>query len=282
MLAYAEKQNGSMNQLQFETHCIACGAQFEKPISQRVGVLCQSCGSQGLFRKRIIITGITRMNHGHVCVSGIDPDTMRFVRPVFASGLNRNFIMEGASQVVRHFNLVEMEFRKYMPSPEFHTEDWLLNENFAPRFIRQLTNDEVSKLLARTSIIDLNMAFVPRNRSLFNVKAKRILNIWHEQYEKFKVRLSFEDQVGNLHNRVPVTDLLTLSFVKHQLSQGNTLYARELIQEFNKNPNRYVRIGLTRQWQGKYWKQVTALITIPDLFGGHGFAHFEQKNGGHA
>lgn len=280
MLAYAEKQTGPMNQI--ETHCVACGTPLESPVQITVGVLCRSCGSQGLFRKRIIITGITRMNRGHVCVSGIDPDTMRFVRPVFASGLDRDFIMEGTTQVIRHFNLVEMEFRKYMPSPEYHTEDWLLNENFAPCFIRQLTAGEVSRLLARTSVNDLSLAFAPKNRSLFNVKARRILNIWHEQYEKFKVRLSFEDAAGNLYDRVPVSDLLTLNFVKYQLSRGNTHYAGDLIPRFNSNPDKYVRIGLTRQWQGRYWKQVTALITVPDLFGGNGFAHYEQKMGGRA
>jgi len=280
MLANNQVVNNRMNSIQFETHCVACGTKFERPIRQQVGALCRSCGSQGLFRKRIIITGITRMNHGHVCVSGIDPDTMRFVRPVFSSGLDRGFIMEGTSQVVRHFNLVEMEFRKYLPSPDYHTEDWLLNESYAPRFVRRLTNNEVSSLLAQTSVDDLNMAFRPRNKSLFNVKAKRILHIWHEQYDKFTVRLCFEDQAGNRYDRVPVTDLLTLSFVRYQLSQGNVHYGRELMYRFNNNADRYVRIGLTRKWQGKFWKQVTALITVPDLFGGRGFAYFEQKIGG--
>jgi len=52
------------------------------------------------------------MNHGNVCVSGIDPDTWKFVRPIFPSRLNREFVMEGTSQVVRHFNVVEMELKK--------------------------------------------------------------------------------------------------------------------------------------------------------------------------
>ena len=219
------------------------------------------------------------MNGGHICVSGIDVDTLRFVRPVFASGLDRSFVMEQKSQLVRHFNLVEMEFKKYIPSDEYHTEDWLLNESFAPRFVRRLTSDEVSRILDQTSVSNLRLAFEPKNRSLFNVKAKRILSIWHEQYEKFKVRLTFEDAAGNIYNRIPVTDLLTLSFVKYQISRGNSRYANELISIFNRCPDRYVRIGLTRPWLGKYWTQVTALITVPDLFGGSCFFDFEQKMG---
>ncbi|PIX36094.1 MAG: hypothetical protein COZ59_02935 [Bacteroidetes bacterium CG_4_8_14_3_um_filter_31_14] len=81
-------------------------------IISNTGQLCRDCASQGLFRKKIIITGITRMNHGNVCVSGIDPDTWKFVRPIFPSRLNREFVMEGTSQVVRHFNVVEMELKK--------------------------------------------------------------------------------------------------------------------------------------------------------------------------
>ena len=48
---------------------------------------------------------------------------------------------------------------------------------------------------------------------------------------------------------------------------------------FNSNPHRYIRIGLTRQFQGQYWKQVTAVITIPDLFNGRSFSFYENQIG---
>jgi len=221
------------------------------------------------------------MGGGHICVSGIDTLTKRFVRPVFAYGLDRDFAMEGSSQVVRHFNLVEMEFRQYRPYPEFHTEDWVINENFAPRFIRHLSDDEVTSIVAEMSVENLSAALEPKNRSLFIVRAQQLVDIWHEQYETFKVRATFIDQSNNRFDRVPVTDLLILAYVRYQVSRGYDNYASDIVNYFNRNPHRYVRIGLTRQWHGQHWKQVTALITVPDLFGGNTFSYFEGKIGEH-
>lgn len=263
-----------------QTKCIACGTVLPVPMVSNTGQLCNTCRNQGLFRKKIIITGITRMNSGNICVSGIDPQTWTFVRPVFPTGLDRDFLMHGTTQVVNHFNLVEIEFKRYTPDKTFHTEDWIINENFAPRFIRHLNNQEILLVVGRMSINNLNNAIERQDKSLFIVRAKSIGRIWHEQYEKFKVRINFVDWDGNLYQRIPVTDLLTLAFVRYQLSIKNINYSAQIIKCFNNNPNRYVRIGLTREWQGQHWKQVTALITIPDLYDGHSFSYFENQLGG--
>lgn len=263
-----------------QTHCIACGQQLQAPIISNAGQLCNTCAGQGLFRKRIIITGITRMNHGNICVSGIDPQTWRFVRPLFQTGLNRDFTTEGTTQVINHFNLVEIEFRRYRPEQIFHTEDWIINENFAPRFIRHLTNQEIIQVLNRMSVTNLNEALQPQDKSLFIVKAQRITRVWDEHYERFKVRMNFIDHAGNEFTRIPVTDLLTLAFVRYQISRGNNNYSNEIMNAFNNNPYRYIRIGLTRLFQGQHWKQVTALITIPDMFDGRSFSYYESQIGG--
>ena len=46
------------------------------------------------------------MNRGHICVSGIDPDTWKFVRPVFSSGLQRNFVVNGFTGLPVNFDSV--------------------------------------------------------------------------------------------------------------------------------------------------------------------------------
>ncbi len=175
--------------------------------------------------------------------------------------------------------MVEVEFKRYRPDEAFHTEDWIINENFAPRFVRHLSNEEILTVMNRMAVGNLNNAMDRQDKSLFVVKAKSIGRIWHEQYEKFKVRLNFVDWDGNLYERVPVTDLLTLAFVRYQISIGNMNYSQQIVRNFNSSPNRFVRIGLTREWQGKHWKQVTALITVPDLFDGNSFSHYESKLG---
>jgi hypothetical protein len=264
-----------------QTNCIACGTSLPVPIISIEGQLCNTCRNQGLFRKQIIITGITRMHSGYICVSGIDPTTWNFIRPVFPSGLERDFLMEGRTQVINHFNLIEIEFKDYRPCHIYHTEDWIINENFAPKLIRHLTNQEIINVVNRMSVTNLNVAIGMQNKSLFIIKVRSIGRIWHEQWESFKVRMDFIDWDGNLYSRIPVTDLLTLAFVRYQINSGNDNYSNQIIKNFNNNTNRYIRIGLTREWQGQYWKQVTALITIPDLFDGKSFSFYENQIGGH-
>jgi len=187
--------------------------------------------------------------------------------------------MEGSTQIINHFNLVEMEFKYYQPGYVYHTEDWIINENFAPKFIRRLYDQEIVNVLNIMAISDLNQAIQLQNQSLFVVKTRQILDLWDEiSYGRFKVRITFVDNAGTVHQRIPVTDLLTLAFIKYQKSK-NGIYAPGLINYFNRNPYRYIRIGLTRQFRGKYWKQVTALITIPDLFNRYTFSFYENQIG---
>ncbi len=262
-----------------QTNCIACGVNLSVTIYSNAGVLCTTCAGQGIFRKQIIITGITRMNYGNICVSGIDPQTWKFVRPIFQSGLQRDFTLENNTQVISHFNLVEIEFRHYRPGHVYHTEDWVINGGFAPRFVRHLTDQEILQVLNKMAVSNLDLAMQPQDKSLFIVKTRQIIKMWHENFEKFKVRITFIDDYGNLHYKVPVTDMLTLAFVQYQLSKKNHDYATEFIKAFNANPRRYIRIGLTREFNGRHWKQVTAIITIPDIFNGRSFSYYENQIG---
>ena len=267
----------------YQLSCVACGNTFDQRVLSNAGILCKSCASQGLFRKRLIITGITRMNKGHVCVSGIDYKTGRFVRPVYQYGLDRDFVMQGTSQVVRHFNIVDFEFKAYRPSNEFHTEDWIISERFAPKYVGHAKDETVIKVLQKWSISNLSEAIDRKNKSLFIVKASKIDRIWDEfTYDKFKVRMNFTDAAGNQYERIPVTDLLVLSFIRYHKNRGNHQYGAQMMQKFNSNPFRFIRIGLTREFQGQHWKQVTALMTVPDMFDGASFADYERKIGGQA
>jgi len=264
----------------YQKNCVACNTAFRFDIQSNIGILCNACSRQGLFRKKLIITGITRMDHGNVCVSGIDYDTWRFVRPVYPSMLKRDFIMEGTTQVIRHFNLVEMEFKEYKPSQKYHTEDWLINESFSPKFLGHMKDQDIIKILRYMSVKNLQNEIDSESSSLFIVKVQRITNIWHEHsFGKFKVRVSFIDQSGNLFERVPATDLLILAKVRHMVENGMNNYAQEMMNIFNNNPYKYIRIGLTRMFKGIYWKQVTAMITIPDMFNGDSFSKYEKRLG---
>lgn len=265
----------------WQSNCVACNAQLENPIISNIGILCKVCSRQGLFRKKLIITGITRMRGDRVCVSGIDPETWRFVRPVYPIGgdLTRDFIMIGTRRFVRHFDIVEMEFTKYKPNQIHHTEDWLINEKFAPQYIDHCEEEDIIKILRHQAVSNLEKAISTQDKSLFIVDVKRIIRIWDEHYERFKVRINFEDKSGNLFEKIPATDLLILAKVRWCVESGRTNYAQEMINIFNANPYKYIRISLTRMFKEKYWKQVTGLITVPDLFDGESFADYEKRLG---
>jgi hypothetical protein len=264
-----------------ELFCVACNKKLpdnQYPTWPAVGRLCDSCKAQGLFRKRIIITGITRMRENYICVSGLDPETWRFIRPVFSEGrLAKDFMIDGNSQTFRLFDLVEMEFTKYNPSPIYHTEDWIINRKFAPRFIRHLTNEDIISILNYIAIDNLREAFDKRNKSLFIVKTRNIYEIRHEYYDKFKVRFSFIDWSGNIFERIPVVDLLMLAKAKYMIDQHNTIWKDQIMSLFNNNPYRYLRIGTTREWKGQFWQQVSAIITIPDIFDGEAYIDYAKK-----
>ena len=262
-----------------QSHCICCGLDLAESRISLTGILCAVCGEKQLFRKKLVITGITRMQQGKICVSGIDPLTWKFVRPVCFPGLEKNFLMQGNIQVISHFNLVEMEFVKYRPAAEYHTEDWTLSETFKPRFIRKLREDEILRVLQKVAIGNLQKEIEKKNRSLFVVKAKYILDLWHEQHERFNLKLSFMDDEGQVYIRLPVTDLLLLSYAKFMVNNRRP-YALELMQRFNNSPHRFVRIGLTRPYNGRqYWEQATALFAIPGLFNGQNFMYYEKLMG---
>ncbi len=270
--------------MQWQSNCVACNTKLDNPIISNVGILCRECSRQGLFRKRLIITGITRMKDDRVCVSGIDPETWRFVRPVYPIGgyLTRDFIMIGTRRSVIHFDVVEMEFTNYKPDQIHHTEDWLINERFTPKYIGHYKEENIIKILRYMAVSNLEEAIVAQDSSLFIVDVKRMTRIWHEHYEKFKVRINFEDKSGNLFEGIPATDLLLLAKVRWCVEKKRINYAQEMVRKFNGNQHKYIRISLTRLFRCQYWKQVTGLITVPDFFDGESFADYERRLGGPA
>ena len=218
------------------------------------------------------------MDHGNICLSGLDRQTKRFVRPVFEShGIPKEYAFETKDQIIRHFSVIEFEFKKYNPSDVYHTEDWIVNEHFSPRFKGTLKEEVIVNTLNYKAVNDLEKALDFRNKSLFIVRVQKISKIWHEEYEKFKVRMDFTDASGKNFHRVPVSDLLTLAAVQYYIKQGIKNYSERFCKAFNMRQNKFIRIGMTRLFRGEYWKQVTAVMTIPDLFDGKSFSYFEKK-----
>ncbi|MDP2766358.1 MAG: hypothetical protein Q8O41_02755, partial [Candidatus Methanoperedens sp.] len=97
--------------------------------------------------KRLVITDLSRMKEGRVCIFGFDEDR-RHIRPVIPyTGINESYIFnEEGQRIIKPFAEVEFDFIHTMPEPP-HTEDCAINTNYKPRFIRTLSENESKKFL---------------------------------------------------------------------------------------------------------------------------------------
>jgi hypothetical protein len=98
---------------------------------------------------KIVVNHLTRMSEGHVCVAGIDPDTLRHVRPVLpASSLT-------PAVLARHGGCFDIghviDIGPAMPKPQTpHVEDHLFVPA-AATFVRQAAAGEFWALLQRVA-----------------------------------------------------------------------------------------------------------------------------------
>jgi hypothetical protein len=98
---------------------------------------------------KIVVNHLTRMSEGHICVAGIDPDTLRHVRPVLpAHSLT-------PSVLTRHGGCFDIghvvDIGHTLPKPQTpHVEDHLFVPA-ASKFIRQVAADEFWALLLRVA-----------------------------------------------------------------------------------------------------------------------------------
>jgi hypothetical protein len=89
------------------------------------------------MRKRIFVTGVTRMYEGYVCVSGIDLQTGQFVRPEIhypgRHGIRKEYLYDSTGRlIIKPLVTIELEFVKPDPKSPFHTEDWQINGSVQP------------------------------------------------------------------------------------------------------------------------------------------------------
>lgn len=226
------------------------------------------------FKKKIIITDLTRMKYGKFCIFGIDANG-NHIRPTISipyTGMYEENIRDKAkNHVVKPFSMIEWNFiRPHPVNP--HTEDYLINPCSNPVLVRNLDNEESQYVL--DSILDQNVKsifgtdiidnkFTPKNRgqrSIGTVKPDKILGI-DFRYNKF--RLIFSDSDGEKYN-LPITDFTFLKFLEKSGSNpGN--FNHQLESYFSDNIP-YLRVGLAREFKNNnvHYLLVTGIYSFPD------------------
>jgi len=169
--------------------------------------------------KRLIITDLSRMKEGRICIVGIDRED-NVIRPVIPySGVKEDYILdETGKPIITPFAEIEFKFIRPLPKPP-HTEDWELDMNYRPGLIGRLSEEELRGFMERISDRSVREIFGAvihggrytnpgeGNRSLGAIKAVKVLGVNYSMKEDgtYKYRITFSDMGGDVYN-LPVTD----------------------------------------------------------------------------
>jgi catechol 2,3-dioxygenase-like lactoylglutathione lyase family enzyme len=242
------------------------------------------------MRKQIIITDLTRMQAGRVCVAGYD-ESGQCIRPVLPhTGISESSLLVKGKPVVFPFAVVEYNFLGHKPGPP-HTEDWRYDPA-SVRLVKRADETQTQKALDKSLFPDVAAIFEQPiqhdlgyyvmdgqgPRSLGTVQPRSINKVIHEQRDgKWDYRLEFVDGSGVVY-RLKITDLAFRYYCDAQRKGGrapNDLSA-QLTSTF-RSGNTYLRIGLARGWEKqpeRCYLQITGIHTFPDYLDGKTFADF--------
>lgn len=240
--------------------------------------------------KRIVITDLTRMYHGNVCIAGIDKEHNQ-VRPVLPKkGIREEWCQQDGKPIIFPFSLVEFEFFDPKPQPP-HTEDTEFAEN-SIKFCEDVRN-RANKVLEWSRFNTVEEVFeqpILREpgfyvkdctgpRSLGTIIPKSILDVKYAQdrNQAWDFRLKFEDN-SSTEYRIKITDLTFQYYCRSLLSELKDHHeVAERITNYLTSHETYLRIGLARGWNefpDRCYLQINGIYTFPDMYEGKTFFDF--------
>ncbi len=245
------------------------------------------------MKKRLVITDLTRMQEGRVCVAGYDPG-VQCVRPVLPPpGILEYMLGLPGKPIVFPGAEVELDLGEPTPSPP-HTED----VPFAPHsvtFVRRLPDSAWRDLLQATTRESVEAVFgqpIHREpghyvmdgsgpRSLGTLRPRDVLGGTYESKDgTARYRLGFVDGSGTVY-WLAVTDLAWRYYIDRQGECGRApeQIARDLLGILQER-DVFLRLGLARGWEkhpGLCSVQITGVHTFPDYLKGRTFADFAPR-----
>ena len=225
---------------------------------------------------------MTRMYGGFVCISGIEHESGQFVRPVIhypgRTGIRKEFLFNNGELIIRPLVNVELDFIKAEPKSEYHTEDWEINPDYPPVL------QDIPALHQKKAILDryldnsVNEALAEQDRSLVIVKSRGVPGISISiQEDRLKTHLTFRDSAGEMQRRLPVTDANWLAVTRwlYRKHKGSAARTADNLKFFLQGADIYMRIGVTREFRGQKWRQISGIFSFPDWLAGHSFVDYD-------
>jgi ATP-dependent DNA helicase RecQ len=245
-------------------------------------------------RKPVVISDLTRMQHGRVCVAGYDAD-LRCIRPVLPpSGILEIGLCKDGNPIVFPAAEVEYDFDQPAPDPP-HTEDVPFTSGSA-RLIRRLPESDWRDLLQATVSDHVQAIFGQQihagpghyvmagqgEHSIGTIVPQAITSVSYKQRadDAWDYHLGFDDAQG-AHFHLQVTDLAWRYFLDRRRAEGGTPHqiAADLAASLRTRAV-FLRVGLSRHWAahpGKCFLQITGIHTFPDYLDGRTFADLAPR-----
>ena len=232
--------------------------------------------------KRLIITDLSSMEEGGICIVGIDRED-NVIRPVIPyGGVKEDYILDKTGKpIITPSAEIEFKFIRPLPKPP-HTEDWELDTNYRPGLIGRLSEEELRGFMERISDRSVREIFGAAihegrytnqgegNRSLGVIKAVKVLGVNYSMKEvgKYGYRITFSDMGEEVYN-LPVTDCAFRRYcdmlrIREGRSTGDI--GSELQQRLNRSEV-FLRVGLTRPFAKMHnicYLQVSGIHAFPD------------------
>lgn len=232
------------------------------------------------------------MRGGRVCIAGVDP-SLRPLRPVFfyPHHIYKQNLYLTDGQVIRPRAVLSIDLEPIndedLERPHLEDSHWVNHQ--ATTFLRETSLTNLQVVLDRTanaSVEELFGTTIYRGqnieagsglRSLGTLLPERITNLWHKHHDQrqYQYRLEFYDSTGQQFD-IPINDFSLQAYIQRLRYNGFTMNYIEtlLLDRFNRGQT-YLRLGLTRPFEGWCWLQVTGTYTFPDYLVGKNFADIE-------
>jgi len=213
-----------------------------------------------------VVTGLTRMNQGRICMSVYDTDLNRYLRPIPPN----NRYSDQDLQLLTLFSVVNLnqDNRIHLIQAP-HTEDFpVTNQHLQP--VRMLTRVEQLTLLRGISVQSTYDIFgfqgqepILKQRGIRNYvlpgSGTRSLgtvtaNTVRVYYNYGRIKVDFTDTVGNTFTDIP--------FVCNE-----NIDPDELTLQLRRSREKYVRLSLARQFRPNNWDFDACFLQVSCIHG---------------